>query len=433
MSVPHGWFLVNPDLMVEPEILAQLRAYAEVYVPALLGVEQVDEHGYPDPAVRRRDPDFAAMLRNPRRGTQLAIPADPTQSLQLVPALSGALMLMSRLLFERLGGWDVGYRLHAEDLDLCRRARQVGATVAVVNTLQVVHLRGVSSRSRPFFVEWHKHCGLWRYFCKFRSAAARVTGTFRGLACDLESCFLPVSGCVAASALTSDTALCGYYLLCCGATVSASDSQRMHPASLSIRKSCGRWNSKDHFIMEDACTARIFSLSLSKHPAVLEGGKSRLLKRFGSLNYWLYVLMKMSKANNVCLVCACGAAVYVECGVSIRPQESVCLTLTKNDVISRKIFIDGRCEAYQGDKSAIEITVLKGCARTGLNMLRSIFVCSGLGMVELPCVFIGCAPFQCQYAHMVSSAIEHGLTCVSFLHYEYVIRDQPASFHLDYR
>lgn len=59
-------------------------------------------------------------------------------------------MLMSRLLFERLGGWDVGYRLHAEDLDLCRRARQVGATVAVVNTLQVVHLRGVSSRSRPF-------------------------------------------------------------------------------------------------------------------------------------------------------------------------------------------------------------------------------------------------------------------------------------------
>ncbi|KQH73256.1 glycosyltransferase family 2 protein [Xylella fastidiosa subsp. sandyi] len=169
-DVSAPWLVfVNPDLMVEPEILAQLRAYAEVYVPALLGVEQVDEHGYPDPAVRRRDPDFAAMLRNPRRGTQLAIPADPTQSLQLVPALSGALMLMSRLLFERLGGWDVGYRLHAEDLDLCRRARQVGATVAVVNTLQVVHLRGVSSRSRPFFVEWHKHCGLWRYFCKFEA------------------------------------------------------------------------------------------------------------------------------------------------------------------------------------------------------------------------------------------------------------------------
>jgi hypothetical protein len=28
----------------------------------------------------------------------------------------------------------------------------------------------VSSRSRPLFVEWHKHRGLWRYFTKFESA-----------------------------------------------------------------------------------------------------------------------------------------------------------------------------------------------------------------------------------------------------------------------
>ncbi|MNW05722.1 hypothetical protein D3C71_2020100 [compost metagenome] len=30
-------------------------------------------------------------------------------------------------------------------------------------------MRGVSSRSRPFFVEWHKHRGLWRYFRKFEA------------------------------------------------------------------------------------------------------------------------------------------------------------------------------------------------------------------------------------------------------------------------
>ncbi len=196
--------------------------------------------------------------------------------------------------------------------------------------------------------------------------------------------------------------------------------------------------------MEHACTVRIFSLSPEKHPAVLEGGKSPLLKRFGSLNYWLYVLMKMSKANNVCLVCVCGAVVYVECGVSIRPQESVCLTLTKNDVTFRKIFIAGRCEAYQKDKSAIEITGLNGCARIGLNMPRSIFVRSGLGMVELPCVFIGCVHLSNANMHSAWEhgfncsterhyANEHGLTCVNFLHYEYVIRDQPAFFHLDCR
>ena len=160
---------VNPDLMVEADTLALLRAQVAALGDALLGVEHVDEHGRADAAVRRRDPDFAAMLRHPLAGSRLALAVDPAQPLQRVDAISGALMLLPRALFERIGGWDAGYRLHAEDLDLCRRARQAGATVAVLNSLRVLHVRGVSSRKRPWFVEWHKHRGLWRYFRKFEA------------------------------------------------------------------------------------------------------------------------------------------------------------------------------------------------------------------------------------------------------------------------
>ncbi len=162
---------VNPDLMVEVDTLALLRAQVAALGDALLGVEQVDEHGRADAAVRRRDPDFAAMLRHPLAGSRLALAVDPAQPLQRVDAISGALMLLPRTLFDRIGGWDAGYRLHAEDLDLCRRARQAGATVAVCNRLRVLHVRGVSSRKRPWFVEWHKHRGLWRYFRKFEAPA----------------------------------------------------------------------------------------------------------------------------------------------------------------------------------------------------------------------------------------------------------------------
>jgi GT2 family glycosyltransferase len=161
---------INPDLMVGPDTLALLRERALPLGDCLLGVEQVDEDGRPDDAVRRRDPDFAAMLRSPGQGGKLAIPVDRSQPLQVVPALSGALLLMPRPLFDRIGRWDAGYRLHAEDLDLCRRAREAGAVIAIANDLQVTHVRGVSSRSRPFFVEWHKHRGLWRYFRKFEAA-----------------------------------------------------------------------------------------------------------------------------------------------------------------------------------------------------------------------------------------------------------------------
>lgn len=169
---------INPDLMIEPDTLTELRSRGEVLGDCLLGVEQVDEHGHADEAVRRRDPDFLLMLRSPGKGSKLAVPRDPHQAVQPVPALSGALLMMPRTLFERIGGWDAGYRLHAEDLDLCRRAREAGAVVAIANDLQVTHVRGVSSRSRPFFVEWHKHRGLWRYVQKFearqRSLPVRV-------------------------------------------------------------------------------------------------------------------------------------------------------------------------------------------------------------------------------------------------------------------
>ncbi len=167
---------VNPDCLPEPDALARLRALAATRHEPLLGADLVDEAGQRDAASRRRDPDFAAMLRGLLSGQGLrstahamALAPDDTMELQPVEVVSGALMLMPRSLFERIGGFDERYRLHAEDLDLCRRAREAGASLAVANRVSVVHVRGVSSRSRPVFVEWHKHRGLWRYFKTFEA------------------------------------------------------------------------------------------------------------------------------------------------------------------------------------------------------------------------------------------------------------------------
>jgi GT2 family glycosyltransferase len=160
---------VNPDCLVEPDSLARLRAHAQARGgETLLGADLVDEAGVRDGAARRVDPEFARMLRS-AAARRLEIPPDDASTLQPVDAVSGALMLMPRTLFARIGGFDQAYRLHAEDLDLCRRAREAGAWVAVANDVRVVHIRGVSGRRRPLFVEWHKHRGLARYFRKFEA------------------------------------------------------------------------------------------------------------------------------------------------------------------------------------------------------------------------------------------------------------------------
>jgi GT2 family glycosyltransferase len=179
--------LVNPDLMVQPDTLARMAALAvegaggegggqdcDGLPCVLLGADLVGEDGVRDPAARRRAPDFTSMLRALLSGggstsASMAIPPDDRLALQPVEAVSGALMLMPRALYDRLGGFDEGYRLHAEDLDLCRRAQASGAMIAVANQARVMHVRGVSSRSRPVFVEWHKHRGLARYFRKFEA------------------------------------------------------------------------------------------------------------------------------------------------------------------------------------------------------------------------------------------------------------------------
>ncbi len=166
---------VNPDCFIEVDTLARLREAAASQGDALVGGVMRGEDGALDAAARRRDPDFAAMLRS-RRARELSIPRDPATPLQPVDAVSGALMVLPRSLFARIGGFDEGYRLHAEDLDLCRRVRQAGAMVAVANEVEVLHVRGVSSRARPLFVEWHKHRGLWRYFRRFEAARrGRIT------------------------------------------------------------------------------------------------------------------------------------------------------------------------------------------------------------------------------------------------------------------
>jgi len=168
--------LVNPDCLVEADTLIRLLAHTRsLPAEAVIGAVLVNEQGHEDPASHRRDPHFVAMLRG-RVARHLVVPMDMQQPLQQVEAISGALMLMPRKLFARIGGFDPGYRLHMEDLDLCRRAREAGAIVAVANDVRVLHVRGVSSRSKPLFVEWHKHRGMWRYFQKFEARQVGALG-----------------------------------------------------------------------------------------------------------------------------------------------------------------------------------------------------------------------------------------------------------------
>lgn len=178
------WLLVlNPDCLAEPDTIENLCSLARSQPQAgIIGARIVDQHGYPARANRRRDPtlrralmSLCGLARLERRWPSLAgidMP-DPPQvpSLERVDAVSGACLFLRRDAFAAIGGFDEGYFLHCEDLDLCRRVRDAGFEIGYADSIVLVHEQGSSSHRRPLFVSRHKHLGMWRYFRKFDPAA----------------------------------------------------------------------------------------------------------------------------------------------------------------------------------------------------------------------------------------------------------------------
>ena len=170
---------INPDVYLESDTLTRLLAHAiERPGAGLLGVELHDVNGETDRNSRRQDISLYRLLRDIGDRDSVYVEADG-ETLQRVEAVSGALMLMPSNLFVQLGGFDEEFRMHAEDLDMCRRVRDAGYEVLIANDIRALHIGGVSSRSRPVWVEWQKHRSLWRYFRKFE--AQQTPGYMRPL------------------------------------------------------------------------------------------------------------------------------------------------------------------------------------------------------------------------------------------------------------
>jgi N-acetylglucosaminyl-diphospho-decaprenol L-rhamnosyltransferase len=166
--------VLNPDCILAEDDLSRLLALLAGRPKAgLIGVAVADAHGSVDPASWRRDPllrrSLNSMLDRPgeKINVEQPIPAEVIE----VEAISGALMLLPREMFQRLGGFDEGYFLHCEDLDLCRRVRDLGYQVLLAGDIRVHHGKGGSSRHRPVFVSRYKHRGMWRWFRQHDPAA----------------------------------------------------------------------------------------------------------------------------------------------------------------------------------------------------------------------------------------------------------------------
>jgi N-acetylglucosaminyl-diphospho-decaprenol L-rhamnosyltransferase len=168
--------ILNPDCLLDESALRRLlEVLAAERKVGIIGAVVCDAQGAPDPASYRRDPILARALSTlfKRNDEGVNIDGPIPDHVVEAEAISGAVMLMPRRVFEWLNGFDEKYFLHCEDLDICRRARDGGWRVLLAGDVRVMHGKGGSSRHRPVFVSYHKHQGMWRWFRKFDPSAQK--------------------------------------------------------------------------------------------------------------------------------------------------------------------------------------------------------------------------------------------------------------------
>ncbi len=166
---PH-LLVLNPDAVLQTGAVSALQETALHQTPPwIVGGRIEDANGIEQRGGRRRDLTLWRALTgfigiNTWTLEQTPAPERPVP----MPVISGAFFLTSKASFAELGGFDEAYFLHVEDVDLCKRCREVGGHVIYDPRAVAVH-HGATSDVSGKTVARHKADSLARYFSQHSS------------------------------------------------------------------------------------------------------------------------------------------------------------------------------------------------------------------------------------------------------------------------
>jgi GT2 family glycosyltransferase len=171
--------LLNPDTEIVGEALATMVSFMEAHPEVgALGPQLRYPDGSLQPS-RRRFPTFATalvestILQEWSKDNQILrryyMTDTPDDAVQEVDWIVGACLLVRREVYEQIGGLDEGFFMYSEELDWCKRMKDVGWHVVYLPTATVIHHEGKSSEqvvpSRHIYFQsskvryFHKHHG----------------------------------------------------------------------------------------------------------------------------------------------------------------------------------------------------------------------------------------------------------------------------------
>lgn len=162
---------INPDATLEAGGATAMLAHANGLVrPWVIGPRLLDPDGNEQQGSRRAAltpwralVEVLGLYRFARLERFNWHEAPLPDGMTAIPTLSGACFLIATDDYRMIGGMDVGYFLHVEDIDFFERFRGAGGTCWFDPSVAVTHLKGASAAAEAE-VEAHKTRGLIRFF-----------------------------------------------------------------------------------------------------------------------------------------------------------------------------------------------------------------------------------------------------------------------------
>jgi hypothetical protein len=186
LAASHGRYVLflNPDTDLTPAALKLLLAYAEAHPRVGVIGPQLRYGDGSLQSSRRRFPTLATFFLEstvvqrwwPRnrvlaRYYMLDLPNDAVSQVDWVV---GACMLVRRAMLEQIGGFDEGFFMYSEELDLCRRAVDAGWQVVYLPDAVVTHHEGKSSEQVVAARHIRFHSSRVRYVRKYHGRPAAL-------------------------------------------------------------------------------------------------------------------------------------------------------------------------------------------------------------------------------------------------------------------
>lgn len=170
---------LNPDIEFEddpfpPLIEAMQEASAALVAPLVKSPAGREEDSI------RRFPTLRSLAAKALGGHDGRYVVQKGQGVFFPEWVAGMFMLFRSEDYARLGGFDEGFFLYYEDVDICARAWQSGLKVLACPRVSVIHDARRDSRKNLRHMRWHL-ASMARYFLRYRSGLPSVTDGVRDI------------------------------------------------------------------------------------------------------------------------------------------------------------------------------------------------------------------------------------------------------------